>query len=423
MSREDAVSSLVGALILLAIFVGFIAMLQVHSVPVWNREVEYAHMEILYDDFSNLKVAVEDSTIYNLPKSTAIHMGTTYPSRAILRNPQRYSSGTLTISNETRVNISYGGNTTVIQTSSLHFSPNHLYADTPTLVYEYGMVIRSYRNTNLTTDEQTLIRDGTVTIPVILSGENLTSISGADIKTVNLNPADEALPIIINPAAGVNTTFTTRYPDAWKRLLAGVNNTSISGDTVFINVTGIKEIRYPANATGSGLYAGLIRISPESTAKTVRLYPVAINDHTNGSDYWLDPEEMTKFRYNDTIKYETRGNWSNTSDPTKYINYSFSPTIPEEARIVNVTYWSRYEKRNMTGSFAGSVNDSITVYNSSSSMVFDIKGEGVYEISRGLEACLRDWDDVDSMKMKFYLDKPTIIRTQHDLTYIEIIYI
>ncbi|MHC1573716.1 MAG: DUF7289 family protein, partial [Candidatus Syntropharchaeales archaeon] len=293
---EDAVSSLVGALLLLAIFVSFIAMLQVHSVPVWNREVEYGHMDTLYNDFSNFKVAVEDSVIYNLPKSASIHMGTRYPTRVLLRNPQSHSSGTLTIVNNSWVNISYGGKKIAIQTATLSFEPNHLYADTPTLVYEYGTVIRSYSNANVTTDDQSIIREGRITIPVILTGENLTSISGSEVREVNLNPATEALPIIIDPPGDVNITLTTSYPDVWKRLLDGIPNTNVSGNTIFINKTGIKEIRYPENATASGLYAGLIRISNESTAKSVRLYPKAILDNTS-TGYWLDLGEVTMFRY------------------------------------------------------------------------------------------------------------------------------
>jgi len=422
---EDAVSSLVGALLLLAIFVSFIAMLQVHSVPVWNREVEYAHMDLLYDDFSNLKVAVEDSVIYGLPKSASIHMGTRYPPRVLLRNPQSHSSGTLTVVNESWVNISYGSNRITIQTSTLSLWPNHLYADTPTLIYEYGTVIRSYSSTNITTDDQSIIQDGAITIPVILTGENLTSISGSDVRGVNLNPATDALPIIINPVGDINITLTTNYPDAWSRLLDGIPDTNVSGNTIFINGTGIAEIHYPENATESGVYAGMIRIGNRSTAKTVRLYPVAINDHTTGVDDWLNPEEMTKFRYDDGKEYTSIGTWpDNTSSPdvNSYISYYFDSPLLQNSRIVDSTILSDYTK--IISLPPGDFNGEVKIYNSTS------VSNPPLTLSDGLQSfpCsdyIKTPDDLNNFRVKFfgYNQDVGAVWTQHDLTYIEITYI
>ncbi|RLG31474.1 hypothetical protein DRN98_06545 [Methanosarcinales archaeon] len=421
---EDAVSSLVGALLLLAIFVSFIAMLQVHSVPVWNREVEYGHMDTLYNDFSNFKVAVEDSVIYNLPKSASIHMGTRYPTRVLLRNPQSHSSGTLTIVNNSWVNISYGGKKIAIQTATLSFDPNHLYADTPTLVYEYGTVIRSYSNANVTTDDQSIIRDGRITIPVILTGENLTSISGSEVREVNLNPATEALPIIIDPPGDVNITLTTSYPDVWKRLLDGIPNTNVSGNTIFINKTGIKEIRYPENATASGLYAGLIRISNESTAKSVRLYPKAILDNTS-TGYWLDLGEVTMFRYDDGVWYLEQGIWPknySSPDPNSYLGYYFNSPIPQNARIVSSTLVSKYREIDV-GPGLFDFNGKVKIYNSTSESEYLTLSEGLQSLPIG--EYVRTPDDLNSLRIKFfgYNTKDGNIWTEHDLTYIEITYI
>ncbi|OFV67227.1 MAG: PKD domain-containing protein [Candidatus Syntrophoarchaeum caldarius] len=420
---EDAVSSLVGALLLLAIFVSFIAMLQVHSVPVWNREVEYGHMDTLYNDFSNFKVAVEDSVIYNLPKSASIHMGTRYPTRVLLRNPQSHSSGTLTIVNNSWVNISYGGKKIAIQTATLSFEPNHLYADTPTLVYEYGTVIRSYSNANVTTDDQSIIREGRITIPVILTGENLTSISGSEVREVNLNPATEALPIIINPPGDVNITLTTSYPDVWKRLLDDIPNTNVSGNTIFINRTGIKEIRYPENATASGLYAGLIRISNESTAKSVRLYPKAILDNTS-TGYWLDLGEVTMFRYDDGKTYRNKQTWRNTPpfpNPNVYFSFYFDSPIPQNARIINATLVNKYAKSD------GNITCEVKIYNSTSESDYIPLTYPLTYPSLTCGEYIRTTDDLNNLSVKLFgyntytLASPDY--TYHDLTYIEITYI
>ncbi|MFQ6062033.1 MAG: hypothetical protein ACE5J9_02520 [Methanosarcinales archaeon] len=104
--NKDAVSELIGTLLLMGIIIGFLALLQVHAVPIWNKEIEYNHIDTVYDDFFKLRADVLTSANSNIPKSSPIDMGVKYPNRMILRNPTAGTSGTLTTQKE---NITING--------------------------------------------------------------------------------------------------------------------------------------------------------------------------------------------------------------------------------------------------------------------------------------------------------------------------
>ena len=108
---ESGLSEITASLMLLAIVVSFIGLIQFQSVPQWNKAVEIDHSNVVYDDYMKLKSDIEDVAMFQLPKSSAIHMGVHYPERLIFTNPSD-TSGTLSSTNDTWINVSYTFNQT-----------------------------------------------------------------------------------------------------------------------------------------------------------------------------------------------------------------------------------------------------------------------------------------------------------------------
>ncbi|VUT26027.1 MAG: hypothetical protein MOIL_01351 [Candidatus Methanolliviera sp. GoM_oil] len=111
---EEAVSELIGAILLLAIAVIFLGLVQTYQVPQWNEQIELGHMNVVYDDFLELKTNIEDSIINDFPKASVIHMGASYPGRVVFRNPMDSSHGTLSINNDKWIRINYTSRTTSV---------------------------------------------------------------------------------------------------------------------------------------------------------------------------------------------------------------------------------------------------------------------------------------------------------------------
>ena len=107
LKNDEAVSELIGAILLVGIAVIFLGTIQVYQVPEWNEVIEHQHMDIVYDDFLKLKTNIEDSAIHGFPKTSIIHMGASYPNRVVLRNPGWGTAGMLLIEPDKWVRINY----------------------------------------------------------------------------------------------------------------------------------------------------------------------------------------------------------------------------------------------------------------------------------------------------------------------------
>jgi hypothetical protein len=101
--KDDAVSSIIGALMALIIFTTFIALLQTTAVPVWNSDAEAAHVSVMEDDFFNMKSKIEDASSTPFTKTAKVTMGPVYPKLILLYNPVSKSSGSLYISSGKKV--------------------------------------------------------------------------------------------------------------------------------------------------------------------------------------------------------------------------------------------------------------------------------------------------------------------------------
>ena len=144
----EAVSEVIGMVLLLAILVTFFTLIQVSVVPAWNKKVEADHIPAVYDDMTSLSSDISDSASRAIAKSSSIQLGARYPDRMIFLNPGPGAFGTLTVENDVAVNVvctDGDGDVTSrnYNTSRLIYDLTGT-ANSPKLVYEHGIIIREW---------------------------------------------------------------------------------------------------------------------------------------------------------------------------------------------------------------------------------------------------------------------------------------
>ena len=259
----------IGAMLMLLIMATVYGTMQAYYVPNWNKDVEYEHLNVVHEDMIMFKSDVEDVAISEAPKSSDFRMGVRYPNRIFLVNPGPGVAGALT-SEDVAISIVYTidglGDPTITQT---YTSNRIIYEvrgtiDSPKLVYEHGVIIRDYGNEYATTDEQSLIIDDEIYIPVLIG--NLTASSSMGTESIEIKPLSQSYSR--TKIKEVTITMDTAYPEVWNQLLVGTStsDTTVQVDLdegeIIITSTVVEQISFPArDVTADALYAGLATLS------------------------------------------------------------------------------------------------------------------------------------------------------------------
>lgn len=288
--NEDAVSEVVGAMLILLFIVVFLGILQAYEVPAWNKELENQHFDIVYSDFVALRSDLEDVSIKNVPKTSEVHMGVKYPQRFMLRNPGQGAYGMLTsypldinISYATGSGLSWKNYTSTGMVYEMSGSTAH-----PALVYEHGLIIRDFGNVNFSEDDTlSLITEDNIFIPVIAG--SVDTSSSMEEETINSQPipqSDYTQPRVLS----MNATLRTRYPGIWAKL-PNDSRPQGSGFRVdvpnsTIEITGVqaygKRLKLPGSGAGTpgGLYSGMVTVDTSISSTRGPTGP-------DGQDMWV----------------------------------------------------------------------------------------------------------------------------------------
>jgi outer membrane protein assembly factor BamB len=264
---ERGVSAVIGAILVLMIAAAVFGTVQVYNVPDWNKDVEYEHLDRVYDDMMTLKSDIEDVAISREPKSSNIHMGVRYPDRMFLANPGAGVAGSLT-SDNMAISIVYTLDAPGDPTITQNYNSNRITyevqgtIDSPKLVYENGLIIRDYGGESASDDEPSLIADNEIYIPVLLG--SLTSLSSMETESIALKPLSQSPGS--SEIKSVVITLDTLYPEVWEQLLAGKSTAATTVEVVdsqiVIHSTATRQIYLPAgDVVTDSLYAGLATFS------------------------------------------------------------------------------------------------------------------------------------------------------------------
>ncbi|MFP8888833.1 Ig-like domain-containing protein [Natrialbaceae archaeon A-CW2] len=252
--EERAVSTIIGAVLILGILVTALALYQVNVVPDDNRAVEYEHHQGVQSQLLDVR-----NGLVNAPDrrvgSYSVALGTTYPTRTFTINPPP-SSGTLETVGENRTirleNVEVEGGDVgdywnerelEFNTSSLVYQPRYNeYRNAPTIVYENSVLFNEQNGGQAALSGQRLVDGNTIQL-VLLEGEYSSSQSGTvavDFETVSASSNT------INLSATNNDNITIQVPSelnesVWNRLLD-------DGATASAGADGYVEIELDGNS-------------------------------------------------------------------------------------------------------------------------------------------------------------------------------
>jgi hypothetical protein len=276
--NKEAVSTVIGAMLLLAIVVIVYTTIQVSQVPGWNKGVELDHMNVVYSDMQSLKSDIENAAMLKTPKSSNIHLGVRYPNRMFFINPGVGVSGSLTVEDDVEIMVTYtnasGSYTETYNSSRITYEADGI-INSPKLVYEHGIIIRDFGIRNRTKDVQSLIVENNIYIPVVSGSSNPTS----SMETESLEIKPYTGTSTCTKVEYVNITMDTNYPNVWSDLLADVNTSEtnaiidISGKMMYINSSAPRYIVFPNQTATEALYSGIITFSRELPPGVVLIIP------------------------------------------------------------------------------------------------------------------------------------------------------
>ncbi|QSW99248.1 CARDB domain-containing protein [Haloterrigena alkaliphila] len=225
---ERGVTVQIGAVLLLAIVFSAFALYQINAVPAENERVEFAHNQEVHDELQTLRNAIQNVGTGGGTQSTAVTLGTQYPSRTLATNPpaptgRLETTGTANITVDARADTDseYDGNPDNLtgdhETTTLAYTPDYReYGSAPTTRIEHGFAFNDFDDAQVTLTEQPLLSDGTIRL-VVLEGELSESGGGAiTLDPTALSGPSDAVPI--EPASGnnhVTISIPTAAPTAW----------------------------------------------------------------------------------------------------------------------------------------------------------------------------------------------------------------
>ena len=257
---EKGTSEVVGAMLLLAIFIIVLGSIQAYEVPSWNKDLELQQFDRIHNEFLNIRSDIQDVYINNIPKTSSLSMGIRYPERYLLRNPGPGASGTLTYE-PVNVNLTINGiSLPTYPSTRIRYSMNGI-SNQPALVYEHGLVIRDIGgNKSFNEGAQTLISVDNINIPVIFTqGQSVGSMLP---ESLTINPlSTNNYTVIYNNLTIININLQTQYPELWRDLTKNLPGVNVTGTGNAGNITITKNVTnliYPPRITSGDIYSGMI---------------------------------------------------------------------------------------------------------------------------------------------------------------------
>jgi hypothetical protein len=247
--RDDrAVSSLIGAVLLLGFLIIMLSVYQAQFVPLQNKQVEFDHSIEVQNDMVELRNAILESDTTGQTTFATVRLGPTYTSRLIAINPGP-PSGTLSTDAPENISVVDGTGTTVtglcptgnpIQTRTLSYTPGYNeYEDAPTIVYENTVVYLDYGDETVLLSDEQLVQGSTVNVNPLN-----TSLYKTGIRRISVEPRP-GLTRSRN-VEDANVTFPTGLSqETWRELLSedlDREQVTVTDGELTLNTTGKIEV-------------------------------------------------------------------------------------------------------------------------------------------------------------------------------------
>ncbi len=320
-SDEKGVSEVIGAILIFTILVAFLGMLQVYGVPAWNKETEFGHFNRLYDDFLDMKRILQDTAVYDLPRTAVLHTSLDYPSRMFLINPPKPSTMLVTRYDK-YIAITYNGNITErVNSCTLRVEEKYNYFPAPALVLEHGMIIGDANAVSYKIDDPPITKNN---MDLLIMG--CDNSSSGTTASLNLH----VYPVLLNTLSVSNATlsFNTDYPMVWSSYLASIGaDYSTAGNVVTVNYKYPTKIKVMHISLGAPSNLSLL---PASV--TPAPAPLVLESFETVGDGAYSGSGAGSYNRNTDISYVSHSNGS------LQMNYDFSLMLADKNLTVGIDY-------------------------------------------------------------------------------------
>lgn len=245
---DNAVVGIVAAFLIVGLIVAVISVIQTQYVPKWMKEKEADHMNLLADQFAQLKYAI-DTHMVNQRRNTPISTTITLGSKEMPYLMSMRAFGQLRILNN-QFNITITRNDTTSYSYELgiiQYSSYNAYYINQDYIYECGGVILSQTSGNTMYIKPSISVSFEKNVTISFNIINISTIGNKDQSEHGYGPAPIQTEYIetVTPAPILNVsniTINTSYTNAWHSFLnstlikAGLNYAGY-GTNYSINVS------------------------------------------------------------------------------------------------------------------------------------------------------------------------------------------
>lgn len=271
---ESASSTVVGAVLLLAIIVSIFSVVRIGYIPEWKNDAEYSHMNDVWKDMADLKSKIDlitialasdpDSQNTEITMSVPFHMGGgDVPLIGTIK-----SSGTLSVNkNDCNITISQGSNGDLIDPvacGSVSYTSQNRYYVNQDFIYEGGALILSQG------ERSSMMLYPSIRVSRTPANEYNVSIHIVEIDKNPYAPADvissntgcslrlsgkEYEPLYDNNnISSFTLTVNTDHPDAWYLYLQETTKEAgITDSTTLTQNENSVSLTFPSGSGGKGL--------------------------------------------------------------------------------------------------------------------------------------------------------------------------
>ncbi len=228
-SSDDAVVGIVATFLIVGLIVTVISMIQAVYIPKWMEQTEADHMEVVADQFSQLKFAIDTQSAIqkpNIPISTSITLGN--KELPFLTSSRAYGSLDI-LSDECIVTITNDSRSVSYPLGVIKYSSANAYFLNQAYIYEAGAVILSQSQGNTMSIKPAFsVRyetdiDISFTIINISTIGGKRSIGGYGTYPIQTEFSNYYPPMSINNIS--EFTIVTNYPNSWHKF---INNTLVN---------------------------------------------------------------------------------------------------------------------------------------------------------------------------------------------------
>lgn len=222
LENEDAVSPVIGAILILAIGVTILTNVQLNFVPVWNTQEDLDHLNKMNDNFKELKSGIESAVQSGTILSVPVNMGFKYSPKVLINNPKESAYASFRVKEDTWAQLRYNeifpdgisDETTIknLTTSTISYELYGTQKYYP-FIYEHGLIRRN--GSNYTSSSQTSITNGRISL-LSVKPPRPENTTGTTKRTVNIYPTSVQKNSVLGKNVWLILHTRPEYVNWWK---------------------------------------------------------------------------------------------------------------------------------------------------------------------------------------------------------------